>query len=188
MTKQYIFLDLETTGLDPQKDEIMEMAYVIVSHDLSRLITATSSIYKPTQEGQKRLTDHVRLLTGITEEHWQGRPSARNNVKAVAKALCSRPDDFILAGHNIAFDMAFMREILRPSMLPLFDEIGTYCTMDACAQDYENGKLASRSLAAAHAYYCGYAFDGQHSALADALASMRVARVQLRRRAGHADT
>lgn len=186
MPAYYLFLDLETTGLDPQKDEILEIGYVLVTQDLSRVLVASSELCRPTQQGKKRITEHVKKLTGYTDAHWEKGTNARTTIKKLVKMLCTAGKDTVLAGHNIAFDMAFMRAAIPESMHATFDVIPTYCTMHACANDYESGALWSRSLTAVHAYYCGYRFADPHSALADALASMRVARAQMGRK-GHAD-
>ena len=95
-------IDIETTGMDPEKDEILEIAAIKYSdweesETFSRLI-------KTLQPLKKEITD----LTGITND------DVSENGADIAEALCDFWN-FVgrtqLIGYNISFDISFIRNV-----------------------------------------------------------------------------
>lgn len=93
-------IDLETTGLDAEKDEILEVGAVRVIHQqpaetFSALVCPRGSI-----------PEAVSGLTGITAEM-----AAREGKKIdeVLKALWDFVGQSPVVGHNLDFDLAFLR-------------------------------------------------------------------------------
>ena len=103
--KTYVVFDLETTGVDPAKDEIIEIAACKM---VNGLVTETfQTLVKPTE---KRIPREVEELTHITNEMVQ-------YCQPISKIL---PDfllfcgDNVLVGHNIAgFDYLFIERYAR---------------------------------------------------------------------------
>ncbi|MBQ8624302.1 MAG: exonuclease [Oscillospiraceae bacterium] len=94
----YTVIDLETTGLSPQYDEIIEFAAIrvrggIVSETMQFLI-------KPEYEIDGFITE----LTGITNEMLADAP----NIKEVLPAIKDFIGDDVLVGHNVSFDVNFL--------------------------------------------------------------------------------
>ncbi len=100
MSKTYVSLDLETTGLDPQRDEIIEVGALRFSG--SREIETFSTFVDP----GRRIPPFITELTGISDAHVARAPSMRQ----VAQELRAFVGDDTVIGHNIGFDLAFLRK------------------------------------------------------------------------------
>jgi DNA polymerase III subunit epsilon len=107
-TKLAIFLDLETTGLDPDKDEIIELAMVPFSYASDGRIF---EIHKPFDELQepssKTIPREITRITGITDDMVRGR---KINSTEVAEVVA--PAALIIA-HNASFDRKFAEKIFE---------------------------------------------------------------------------
>ena len=94
LPQSFIAFDLETTGLDPDKDEIINIA--LVRFENGCIAESLDFIVKP----QKELSPFVNYLTGISQ-------SELDDAKPF-KEIASQILDFIkelpLVAHNVAFD------------------------------------------------------------------------------------
>lgn len=102
--ERYIVLDLETTGLYPDKDEILEIAAVLVENKqiqkrFQRYIQIEGSIPEP-----------VKDLTGITEDILQ-----KEGVKPqqALQEFCAFIKKETIISHNLGFDMQFLTNALE---------------------------------------------------------------------------
>lgn len=97
--QDYVCLDLETTGLNPKKDRIIEIGAVRVRE--GKVVDTFSQLIDPRQQLEKR----VQELTGIVSEELEGKP--------VIQEVLPRIKDFlgedILLGHRIIFDYSFLK-------------------------------------------------------------------------------
>lgn len=101
LPNQYIILDVETTGLDPNKDKIIEIGLLnvesgIVKNSYSSLIT----IDKP-------LSSSITNLTGITDQDLKARGKS---IQEVIPKIQSLIKDKPIIGHNVPFDIAFLEK------------------------------------------------------------------------------
>ncbi|MBN1259854.1 MAG: DEAD/DEAH box helicase [Anaerolineae bacterium] len=99
MRNTYVSLDLETTGLDPARDEIIEVGAVRFSG--TEEIEAFSSFVDP----GRPIPHFVTELTGISDRDVAGAPPAR----AVIRNLRDFVGRDTVIGHNVGFDLAFLR-------------------------------------------------------------------------------
>ena len=67
-TKLAILLDLETTGLDPAKDEIIEIAMVPFTYSGDGRIFDVHEAYNELQEPSSPILAEITQITGITNE------------------------------------------------------------------------------------------------------------------------
>lgn len=95
---EYVVFDIETTGLDSQFDEIIEIGAIKVKN--GEIIDEFSSLIKPQQEINEFITD----LTGITNEMVLNAPS----IEEVLPKFLNYVDHYILIGHNVNFDINFV--------------------------------------------------------------------------------
>ncbi len=100
MAKTYVSLDLETTGLDPQRDAIIEVGALRFSG--SREIESYSTFVDP----GRRIPALITELTGISDADVAHAPSMRQ----VAQEIRAFVGDDTIIGHNIGFDLAFLRK------------------------------------------------------------------------------
>ncbi|MBE3519315.1 MAG: hypothetical protein IMW97_03310 [Firmicutes bacterium] len=99
---EYVAFDLETTGLDPQIDEILEVA--MVRFRRGRPDEEWSSLVKPSQ----KVPLYVLRLTGITEADLANAPVLEDVLWRIREFIGDSP----LVGHNSSFDIAFLGKIV----------------------------------------------------------------------------
>jgi DNA polymerase-3 subunit epsilon len=100
-----IILDFETTGLDPAKDEIIEVACVKFRYSATDEITGVSGVFQSYNEPSTPIPALVTDLTGITNEMVAGH---RINVAAL-EAFVTEAN--IIIAHNAAFDRKFAERL-----------------------------------------------------------------------------
>jgi len=98
MSRTYVALDLETTGLDPARDTILEIG--VVRFRGEKVLDTWSSLVNP----QRRIPYQIQQLTGITQEEADGAPSLFSLLASLRQFAGRAP----LVGHSIQFDLAFL--------------------------------------------------------------------------------
>ena len=102
MTDTYICIDLETTGLNPKMDKIIEIGAVKV---IDGKVTDTfSTIVNP----GRILEERVSELTGITNDKLENAPYIEDILPALEDFL----EDLPLLGHRILFDYSFLKKAM----------------------------------------------------------------------------
>ncbi|MBN1875314.1 MAG: DEAD/DEAH box helicase [Anaerolineae bacterium] len=99
MARTYVSLDLETTGLDPNRDAIIEIG--AVRFDGDRELEAFSTFVNPGRSIPLVVTE----LTGITNADVEGAPSLRRALRQLSDFVERAP----VVGHNVRFDLSFLR-------------------------------------------------------------------------------
>ncbi len=98
----YCVIDIETTGLSPSWDSIIEISALKVSYD--SVIDTFSSLVQPFSTTGQYVDEYITELTGITNEMLSFAPKE--------KEVISKFKDFIgssvLIGHNVHFDINFL--------------------------------------------------------------------------------
>ena len=97
----YVVFDLETTGLSPFKDEIIEIGAVRVDKD-GKIIETFTTLVKPS----KPVSEFIQNLTGITNEMLEDAPS----IYTALPRFTDFAGDNVLVGHNVTFDIAFVQK------------------------------------------------------------------------------
>ncbi|WP_297871360.1 PolC-type DNA polymerase III [uncultured Oscillibacter sp.] len=100
LESEIVCFDIETTGLKANRDAIIEIGAVVLRN--GELAEEFQTFVDP----ERRLMPDTIGLTGITEEMLKGAPSLREALEAFLKFVDGRP----LAGHNVEFDISFIRE------------------------------------------------------------------------------
>ena len=97
--KNFVVLDLETTGLTPKTDRILEIGAVkVVDGEIKERY---STFINPQMEIPRRITE----LTGITGDMVKDAPLREEAVRGLVE-FCQ---DLPLLGHNILFDYSFVK-------------------------------------------------------------------------------
>ncbi|MCC7365980.1 MAG: 3'-5' exoribonuclease [Dehalococcoidia bacterium] len=112
MSHSYVALDLETTGLDPERDEITEVGAVRFDAE-GRELETFSQLVNP----GRPIPRFVQELTGVTDEAVAGAPA----VKAIADDLRRFIGDGPIVGQNIRFDLDHLRHAGIPIAVPWID-------------------------------------------------------------------
>lgn len=94
----YIIIDIETTGLSPGSNEIIEIAAIKVYGN--EIHSTFQSLIKP----KAPINYFISNLTGITN----AMVADANSVKGVLQSYVAFSEDSILIGHNVNFDINFL--------------------------------------------------------------------------------
>ena len=97
--EDYVVLDLETTGLSPASDEIIDIA--AVRYISGAKVSEFSTLVKPSIPIPQEITD----ITGITDDMVADAPDIDEALDGLSMFL--NPDDLVV-GHNVGFDVRFL--------------------------------------------------------------------------------
>ena len=159
MLKSYVAFDIETTGLNPQENEIIEIGALKVRD--GKVADRFIEFIHPTVS----IAPAITALTGITDEMVSG---ARSRCQVVSDFLDFCEND-VLIGHNVSFDYSFMKCSAAADGLP-FEKMGIDTLK--IAQKALSG-LESKSLGSLCAYY-NIENRAAHRAYHDALATAKL--------------
>ncbi len=99
----FTIIDIETTGLSPIYDQIIEFSALKISNN--QIIDTFSSLVKPTPDDEGiYVDDFVTNLTGITNEMLSNAPDILPTFQDYLHFL----ENDILIGHNVNFDINFL--------------------------------------------------------------------------------
>ena len=164
------FIDLETTGLDPARHEILEAAVIRVDGETLAEIDHTDVRVHP--ERIEDASPEALRINGYTPEAWKDAANLAQALEWIAPML----EGAVPAGHNPGFDRAFIEAACRRTGTspPTWD----HHLLDTASLAWPllaSGKLAGLSLDAVCAHL-GIVRKERHRALADAADSLEVAR------------
>ena len=100
MTDSYACIDLETTGLNPKTDKIIEIGIVKVEEN--RIVKEWETLVNP----DRKLEERIIELTGIRNEQLSSAPS----IEEVLPQLLDIVGDSVLLGHSVLFDYSFVKK------------------------------------------------------------------------------
>ncbi len=95
--KSYVALDLETTGINPSLDKIIEIGMIKVIDE--KVADSYKTLINPNIHICTRITE----ITGITDNMVLGKPAISEIIKDILDFIGDLP----LLGHNIIFDYSF---------------------------------------------------------------------------------
>lgn len=98
LVNDYIVLDIETTGLDPKFDEIIEIGAIKVIN--GEIVDEFSELVKPSCS----ITPFISSITGITNEMLEN----AKNINQVLPRFLDFVKDMTIVGHNVNFDINFI--------------------------------------------------------------------------------
>lgn len=96
--KDYVVFDLETTGLEYNKHEIIEIGAVKISN--GKIIETFTTLIKP----KRSITQETIIVNGITNEMVKNSPS----IEEVLPDFYKFCENCILVAHNMIFDFGFI--------------------------------------------------------------------------------
>lgn len=158
MTDSYVALDIETTGLNPAEDAIIEIGAVRVEKG-----TAVDS-YQTFVNPGRPIPGRITQITGIDDGMVCNAPSIDKLIKDVIELTNGLP----ILGHNIIFDYSFLKKAASD------------CGMQFVRNGIDTCKLARKILpdlpGKSLEYLCGYfGIDVRHHrALEDAKTALLI--------------
>lgn len=152
----YTAFDLETTGLDPEKDAIIALGAV---HLLGKKVLH-QEVFEALVDPGRPIPEASTQVHGLTWEMLKGKP----RLEEVLPAFRAFLEDTVLLAHNGAFDMAFLRRV-GVDQPPLVDTLLLAHLLFPDLKDHRLETLAGRF---------GVPVLGRHTALGDALMTAEV--------------
>ena len=129
----FVAVDLETTGLEFEKDEIIEVALVrfengVPTENVDYLVKPTTAVLRP----------FIESLTGITNADIADAP----DFASVAGSICSFIGDLPIVAHNATFDSKFLKNTMEKVGIPFDHAVWDSLTLSRIAfQDVPNHRL-----------------------------------------------
>ena len=149
----YIVVDIETTGLDPVKDCIMEIS--AVKYRKNRKVDD----YVVLINIDRRVPLHITELTGITNKMLEGGVE----VTAALQGFIDFIGEDIVVGYNVPFDLAFLNQASERYLLrSIFNDY-----IDVMQIAMEKLPFLGRTKQIVVAKYFGIGTEGSHRALND---------------------
>jgi len=153
-------IDTETTGLDTEKDKIIELGFVAFEYDASTgKIYRVLHTYDGFEDPKEPLSEIVKELTGIDDALVQGKYLNDDEIQRWLEKSS------LIIAHNAGFDRKMLER-----RLPAFQDKAWACTFADI--DWQNEGVASQKLDYI-AFQLGFFFDG-HRAVNDAQATMHL--------------
>ncbi|HEY4201531.1 MAG TPA: 3'-5' exonuclease [Devosiaceae bacterium] len=158
-TRIGLLVDVETTGLDPEKDEIIELAMVPFRYALDGTVVEVLEPLDRLREPSMPISPEITALTGITDKMVAGKVIEPSEVSSFAGGAA------LVIAHNAAFDRRFLERFS-----PVFSTKAWACSMseiDWAAEGFEGTKLPYLAVA------LGFFYD-RHRAANDCLAAIEI--------------
>jgi DNA polymerase III subunit alpha, Gram-positive type len=99
----YVIFDLETTGLESTREEIIEIGAIKIEN------REVKDVFNMLVKPEKLLGQHITELTGISQEMLENEPP----IKPVLSKFMEFIGDNILVAHNADFDSGFVKTQLK---------------------------------------------------------------------------
>lgn len=146
-------VDLETTGADPSRDRITEIAILLT--DGNTLLETWSTLVNPGMPIPAR----IQTLIGITDAMVADAPT----FPEIADTVRAKLSDAVFVAHNARFDYGFLRAAFEAERMPW--DAPVMCSVKfSRALDPEHSRHGLDALIARG----GYTIDARHRALDDA--------------------
>lgn len=152
MREVFVTLDLETTGLNPEDDEIIEVGAARFQE--GKVLDTFSTLINP----GRGVPDRVTAITGIRTEDLVGKPTIRQVIDDLRAFVGGHP----IVGHRIDFDLSFLSRYGIGAGNPAIDTYDLASVMLPTAPRYNLNSLTSQ---------VGLELEHAHRALDDATAT-----------------
>ena len=161
-----LVVDVETTGLDPQRDEIIELAMKPFSYGLDGTVFSVGEGFQELRQPSKPITSEITAITGITNDMVAGQI-----IDPALVAKFAAPASLVIA-HNAAFDRRFLERF--SDVFSTKPWACSFSQIDWAAEGFEGAKLAYLAQTA------GFFYD-RHRAMHDCLATIELLAMRLPR-------
>ena len=152
-----IVIDLETTGLDHTKDEVIELAMVKFSYGVTGDVAGVHAVFQEFNEASVPIPSRITRLTGITDAMVAGR-----KIDCAAVETFVADADLVIA-HHAGFDRRFAERAW-----PLFAHKAWACSateVDWQEYGFSGAKLIYLAAEAGFFYGAHRAVDDCHAVL-----------------------
>ncbi len=157
---EFVVFDIETTGLNPRVDDIIEIGAVKVAN--RKVVDSFSTFIHI----NRNLPAKIIELTSITDDMLQGQPE----IRSVLPDFFNFVGDSVLVAHNASFDVSFIKNKSLTYLDKLYDPsvLDTLELSKALIKDVKNHKLNTLTKK------LGIKLENHHRAVDDANATAQL--------------
>ena len=158
-TRLGLMVDVETTGLDAARNEIIELAMVPFTYGLDGQVFGIGEAFTALRQPSENIPEEITTITGITDQMVEGKVIDPADVEAFIV-----PAALVIA-HNASFDRRFLERFCEGFVTKPWA-----CSMTQVAwagEGYEGTKLGYLAQAS------GFFYD-RHRAVHDCLAAIEL--------------
>jgi ATP-dependent DNA helicase DinG len=130
--KSIIAIDIETTGLDPNRDAITEIG--AIRFNGNRIEEEWSTLINP----RRHIPENITQLTGIDDSMVRNAPTVQEVVRDLENFVGTLP----VMGHNVRFDLSFLQKQGLFAFNPIIDTYELASVLLPTASRYNLGALA----------------------------------------------
>ena len=112
MIDRYVALDIETTGLSPSTDRIIEVGMARVEEGI------VTESYSTLEYPGINVSERIEELTGICNEDLIGKPRIEDVIGNIVEFI----GDWPILGHNVIFDYSFLKKAAINAGLTINDD------------------------------------------------------------------
>lgn len=156
----YIVLDVETTGLNPDNDDVIEICAFLIEKE--RITKELHTLVNPGYFISKRITE----ITGITNAMLVGKPKIDEVIYDFERFV----KEYIIVGHNINFDLSFLKKAYNFYLNKKFNP-PKLCTLELSRKLIPH--LKSYKLSSVADYF-NIPYDRLHRAKDDVMLSYKI--------------
>jgi DNA polymerase III epsilon subunit-like protein len=146
---KWVFVDVETTGLDPVAGSIISLALIVDGKEYYWKIKPTTPV-----------TPGAAAINGYTEDDWKD----AIDIKSIATEVGTLWYGRVAVGHCVDFDLKFIRESFNKAGVRCWTPFYCIDTMQLALEHLE-GLVNQKLVTVASA--CGQTVAGNHNALVD---------------------
>lgn len=170
-----LFCDVETTGLNPVKDCVIDIALIEVQPETGEIVRTFNSLVAPIY----KVSEAAAKVNGYTPEKWANAPRMENVKQEIIDLFFSdgQPQKVTLAGWNIWFDQGF---IVSWNWFPARITVN-YHPFDILPLTFFHCGCKKVPLKDAYNAVCGTGKTEWHSAYTDTIACVEIYQKLLRR-------
>lgn len=157
----FICVDLETTGLDPENDRIIEIA--IATFTLDEILNSYETLVDP----QRAIPEETVAIHHITQDMVRGKPLINEVLPNALKLI----GNGIIVGHGISLDIAFLIAACKQYCIP--HRLDTNLLIDTLRLARLYGDSPTNSLETLRQHFNIQA-EGAHRAMNDVIVNIDV--------------
>jgi DNA polymerase-3 subunit epsilon len=158
---QFICLDCETTGLDPENDRIIEIA--VVRFNMHEILESFETLIDP----ERPISAESMAIHHITDEMVTGKPKMKDVIPTILK-LIGRD---LIIGHGIGLDIAFLATEAKRAGIPC--TLMSHPSLDTLRMARLYGESPTNSLQKLREHF-NIAEEGAHRAMNDVVVNIEV--------------
>lgn len=163
--RNYTFLDIETTGLDPEAHEIIEIGFIVVDSRNMQLIESRSIKVRPRKI--ETASPEAIAVNGYSKEKWKaGYAMDLRDALWIVSESCT---DTTLVCKNVSFDWSFLKRSFSRKDIP---DPFHYQRLDIQSMEFGRSGKILRLSEMCDKY--GIVNRDEHMAIADAVATWKI--------------